>query len=371
MANLFSKLFSHKSTSVIGIDIGSSSIKIVQLAKKGGQAILETYGELALGPYANTEVGRSTNLLPEKIAEALLDVLRESKATVKSAGLAIPYGSSLITSIEMPAGSQKQFAQMIPIEARKYIPVPISEVALDWSVIQKTTDKAAEFGDEVKKTDESAKIDVLLVAIHNETLARFQTIISKASLAASFFEIEIFSTIRSVSDTEVVSQMIIDLGAATTKIYIVEQGVVRASHVVNHGAQDVTLALSKALEISIQNAEVMKRDMSQVPADKKVDAANVISVTLDNIFAEAHQVMLNYQKKYNKDISKAILVGGGAMLKGVTAYAEARLQVKIQLGDPFGKTEAPSFLSEVLKTTGPEFAVAVGVALRKLSELEQ
>ena len=370
MANFFSKLFSQKSASVIGVDVGSSSIKIVQLSRKGGQAVLETYGELALGPYGGVEVGRSTNLPPEKISAALLDVIRESKTTATSAGLAIPFGSSLITAMEMPASQQKQFGQMIPLEARKYIPVPISEVSLDWWVIPKSTDKPADFADEAKKAEINEKVEVLLVAIHNETLSRFQTIVNGASLSTSFFEIEIFSTLRSVANSDLTSQMIIDLGAASTKIYIVEQGIIRASHIVNRGAQDITLALSQSLGVSVQNAEVIKRDMSQVPVDKKTDAANVISVTLDSVFAEAHSVMLSYQRKYNKDVPKAIIVGGGAMLKGVLTYAEARLQTKVEIGDPFGKTEAPAFLSDVLKTTGPEFAVAVGVALRKLSEMK-
>jgi type IV pilus assembly protein PilM len=370
MANFLSNLFGHKSNSVLGIDIGSSSIKIVQLSRKGGQAILDTYGELALGPYGGTEVGRATSLPPEKISEALVDVIRESKTTSKTAGLAIPFGSSLITAIEMPALSQKQFAQMIPLEARKYIPVPITEVALDWWVIPKPTAKAIEFGDEAKKAETTEKLDVLLVAIHNETLNRYQTIVNKASLTTSFFEIEIFSAIRSVADADAQSQMIVDLGAASTKVYIVEQGIIRASHVINRGAQDITLAISKALNISIQQAEVIKRDMSKVPPERKNDAANVMAVTLDFIFSEAHQVMLSYQRKYNKDVSKAVMVGGGAMLKGILTYAEERLQTKVVLGDPFGKTESPAFLSEVLKTTGPEFAVAVGVALRKLSEMQ-
>jgi type IV pilus assembly protein PilM len=370
MANFFSKLFGHKTKSVIGVDVGSSSIKVVQLSRKDGHAVLETYGELALGPYGGVEVGRSTNLPPEKISEALVDVIRESKATATSAGLAIPFGSSLITAIEMPAAMQKQFPQMIPLEARKYIPVPITEVALDWWVIPKSTVKATNFADEAEKAAQNEKVDVLLVAIHNEMLNRYQTIVNQANLLTSFFEIEIFSSIRSVADQDVTSQMIVDLGAATTKVYIVEQGVIRASHIINRGAQDVTLALSRALGVSVQNAEIMKRDMSQVPADRQNDAANVISVTLDFIFAEAHQVMLAYQRKYGKDVPKAILVGGGAMLKGILPFAETHLQTKVVLGDPFGKTESPAFLAEVLKTTGPEFAVSVGIALRKLTELD-
>lgn len=370
MANFFAKLFGHKSTSVVGIDIGSSSIKVVQLARRGGQAILETYGELSLGPYAQTEIGRSTNLPPEKISEALNDVLRESKVTTRVSGISIPFGASLITPIEMPAVPEKQMAQMIPIEARKYIPVPINEVVLDWWVIPKFTDRAVAFNEEEEKSKQGDKTDVLLVAIHNETLSKYQTIVNQSGLETSFFEIEIFSAIRSLADQDVTSLMVVDLGAASSKMYIIERGVVRSSHVVNRGAQDITLAISKSLGVSIQEAEVLKRDPSQIPVERKAEVESVVAVTLDYIFSEAHRVMLSYQQKYSKDVPKAIIVGGGAMMQGALAHALSNLNTEVSLGDPFSKTEAPAFLANILKTTGPEFAVAVGVALRRLSEVQ-
>ncbi len=114
MAGLISKLFSRKSSSVLGVDIGTSSIKIVQLARHGGRAVLETYGELALGPYAGVEIGRATNLPPEKVSDALRDVMRESKVTANDASVAIPFGASLIAAIEMPASSEKNLAQIRP-----------------------------------------------------------------------------------------------------------------------------------------------------------------------------------------------------------------------------------------------------------------
>lgn len=370
MANFFSKLFGKKSTSVVGIDIGSSSIKVVQLAKRGGQALLETYGELALGPYGGVEIGRATNLPPEKIAEALNDVLRESKVTTRECGLAIPFGSSLITPIEMPSVPERQLAQMIPLEARKYIPVPITEVALDWWIIPKQSDRAIEFSSEEERIQQGEKLDILLVAIHNDTLTKYQTIVTQSALQATFFEIEIFSAIRSLADQDVTSMMIVDMGAASTKMYIVDHGVVRASHVVNRGAQDVTMAISKSLGVSVQEAEVMKRDVSQIPAARKAEVDTLVSVTLDYIFSEAHRVLLAYQRKFNKDVPRAAIVGGGAMLQGALPRALAQLQTEVVLGDPFGKTEAPAFLEGILKTTGPEFAVAVGVAMRKLSEIQ-
>ncbi len=358
MANFLTKLFSKKNSSVLGIDIGTSSIKVVQLSKRGGQAVLETYGELSLGPYGSIEIGRATNLPPEKITEALVDVIRESKVTTNESGLAIPFGSSLITAIEMPAVAENKLGQMIPLEARKFIPVPITEVMLDWMVIPKELEGK-----------EGEKLDVLLVAIHNDVLARFQSIVNQAKINTTFFEIEIFSTIRSVLDQDVKTQMIVDMGAASTKVYIVEHGIIRTSHIINRGSQDVTIALSKSLGISVQDAEVMKRDLSHVPEANRKAVNDVIVLTLDYIFADAHRVLLTYQKKYNKDVAKVVMVGGGARMEGILTLAESHFQTAVALGDPFGKTEAPAFLEQALKTTGPEFAVAVGTALRKIQEL--
>ena len=134
----FSKIFSSViggsvgKTSVIGVDVGSSALKIVELREKGGRAVLGTYGALALGPYANVSVGQVTRLPNEKIAEALRDVLREANASSKVCSFAIPLSTSLLSLIEMPVLDQKQLPQMVPIEARKYIPVPMSDVTLDW-----------------------------------------------------------------------------------------------------------------------------------------------------------------------------------------------------------------------------------------------
>jgi Tfp pilus assembly PilM family ATPase len=106
------------------------------LRKKGGKAVLETYGELALGPYAKAEIGQATNLPTEKIIEALSDLMREKEVniTTNKCGIAIPFSSSLMSLIEMPMLPYKQLASMVPLEARKYIPVPISEVTLALSI---------------------------------------------------------------------------------------------------------------------------------------------------------------------------------------------------------------------------------------------
>ena len=90
---------------------------------------------------------------------------------------------------------------------------------------------------------------------------------------------------------------------------------------------------------------------------------------MDYIFSEANSVLLNYQRRFNKTISKVILTGGGVAMKGVVELARANFQTTVEIGDPFSKIETPAFLEGVLQTAGLEFAVAVGIALRKLQEM--
>jgi len=357
--------FFNKQTSVLGIDIGSSAIKVVQIRKKHGRAVLETYGELALGPYAGTEVGRATSLPVEKLVEAIKDVLRESKTTTTLCGVALPLSSSLITFLTIPPVPDKQLSEVVALEARKYIPVPLDEVMLDWSPIPREESYVSD--DESTQTEKQGS-DFLVIAIHKEYLTNYQQIMSGSGLQPSFYEVEIFSSIRVVVEQGVHTDMIIDVGARTTKLYIVERGVLRASHIINKGSQDITLALSKSLSIPVSEAENMKRVYGLKGGPEYKELTEIISVNLDYIFYEANSALLSYQKKYSKNVSKVILTGGGVLLKGFIDLAKVSFQTDVVYADPFGRLETPAFLSDEFAKAGPEFAVAIGAALRKLSE---
>ena len=377
----FSKFFNKGTPTALGVDIGSSAIKIVQIKKKNGQAVLETYGELALGPYSGLGVGQAVALAPDKIAQALTDLMKEKEVnvTTKKCGISIPFASSLMSVIEMPDVSSRRLSVMVPLEARRYIPVPISEVLLDWSVIPKsevreedsseypTTEERSSAGT-TKASAALSKVDVLIVAIHNETIARYQETVAKSGLEAGFFEIEIFSTMRAVLDEALRPVMIMDIGAASTKLYVVERGIIRSSHTINRGSQDITATISKSLGLSIERAEVMKRQVGAAGEDKNLN--ELILLTLDYIFAEVNSALLAFEKKHNKAISKMILVGGGSALKGLAELAKNNFKTDVVIANPFNKVSAPAFLENILKETGPEFAVAIGLALRKLSEEE-
>lgn len=357
--------------SVIGIDIGSSSIKVVQLRKKGGKAVLETYGSLSLGPYTKLPVGDVVNLDNSSLSLALRDVMREAGITTKSAGIAIPAGASLIFLIELPEQiSTKEYATIVPTEARKYIPVPISEVSLDFWPIPHKESSPEEVSPDVLSgnapVSDIKKNEILVAAIHNDTINKYRDVIKQSDIDAGFFEIEVFSSIRATFGRELSSVLLVDFGASRTKLAIIEFGIVRVFHIVNRGSRDITNALSKSLSIPFEKAEEMKRQVGITPNPVDSSVYDITRLSIDYILSETSSVVLNYEKKYGKTINKVILSGGGALLKGFLPIAEDTFRAEVVLCDPFNKVEAPAFLAPVLAITGPEFTVALGLALRKL-----
>ncbi|TSA43775.1 type IV pilus assembly protein PilM [bacterium] len=363
----FSDLFAKKEKSVLGVDIGSSSLKVVQLRKEKGQAVLETYGELSLGPYGGGEIGQATSLSAEQITQTLKDLVREAKVTTTSCGVSIPYARSLLTLVSLPYRSDpKEQRTVIELEARKYIPVPTSEVQLDWFIVPKMNPSQSIAGEEGSSAPaQGENIDVLLVAVHNDELAMLQTIVAGAGLTASFYEIEIFSTIRAVIEDPVKPVMVIDVGAASTKVYVVEHGVVAISHAISTGSQDITRAIAISGNLSLARAEVLKKEEGIAGAG----ALGSPELVFSRIFSEVRRVLLQYETTRRKSVAAIIFTGGGGVTKELGVYAKSIFSIEVRVADPFAKTEAPAFMRPVLEEIGPEFAVAVGLALRKLEEI--
>ena len=351
---------------MLGIDIGSSAIKIIQLSEKEGKAVLENYGELALGPYAGLAVGQATSLSKEKIKEALKDIFREANIEGKHAALSIPMSSTLLSLVELPNVDKKQLNSMMPIEARKYIPVPVSEVVLDWWTLPKQ-DKV----DDKEVTEETNnykndKIEVLLAAIHNDTINKYKEIQNSLGLVTGLFEIDVFSSIRSVVGKNSSVVMVLDMGAGTTKLAVVDFGILRMQHIINMGSQDISITLSKMLHIEIDKAEEIKREQGLLSDNSEAVAA--MQLPLNHIITEINRFITNYKKKNTQPISKIVLTGGGILLKGLPEFARKNIDINIEVGNPFSKIETPLFLQDTLKEAGPEFSVAIGLAIKALQE---
>ncbi|MGM0629411.1 MAG: pilus assembly protein PilM [Patescibacteria group bacterium] len=379
---IFSRIFGKNEKRAVGVDIGTSAIKIVELYTESGHVYLETYGSVALGPYSDFEVGKATGLSVEKIQEALRKVLEESACTADNVAATVPFSASLISVIRLPKVSENRLEQIVPTEARKYVPAPIEEVTLDWSVIdakpgapvdndpEKEAEKEKDNEEGEDKEGESNKkkaeqIDVLLAVIHNYSLERQQKILSGLDMNVMFFEIEVFSTLRALSPIggdEPVA--VIDIGAATSQIYITEGGITRSSHVINMGSQDITISISNALNISQEEAEMVKRAIGA--GGSYIHLQEAVQNSLSYLYSEALRFIGSYEKKNQCTVDKVILSGGGASMKGLQKTSQDQLGKEVSIARPFDRVKSLPFMKETLNRIGPEYAPALGAALRAI-----
>lgn len=317
-----------------------------------------------MGPYVGLGVGQITSLDQSQTKTALIDIFREANITGKYASLSIPMGSTLLSFIELPNVGNKQLQSMIPIEARKYIPVPIDEVVLDWWILPRQDNEIVEVVEANKKTYQ--KVQVLLAAIHYDTINKYKKIQACLGLASDSFEIDIFSALRSVAGNDHSSVIVIDMGAGTTKLAAVNFGVLCMQHIINIGSQEISAMLSKTLHLTMSQAEDLKREQGLL--SNNVEAVTAMQLSLNQIITEINKFIINYKKKNVQPINKIILTGGGALLQGLPNFIQKSIDIKIEKGDPFSKIEVPMPLHVTLKKVGPEFSVAIGLALKALQE---
>ncbi|MGI9118182.1 MAG: pilus assembly protein PilM [Minisyncoccia bacterium] len=367
MSNIFSEFLGSifgkaKINSVVGIDIGSSSIKAVQAKLVDGKAILETYGALSLGTYNKTDHGTVTNLPPEIISKAVLDIVNEMKTNTSNSAFVLPSQNALVFVLELPdAIGEAELPEVVKNEARAHIPVAIADVTLDWFVIPKREglDASGQDGSQNKK-------EILVVAVLGDVVKRFQSIISPTGLESQFLEVEVFSAVRAVLGRELSPVLLIDMGASKTKLTIVEYGVVWHVHIINKGGADVTQSLVASRGISFSRAEELKILYGlSAPAEFSY-VSDTVRLSTDYIFSEANAVVLEYEKKYNKAVSKVILYGGASRTKGFAQVAEDAFRCDVVYAHPFDKLDSPEFLVPTLTNIGPEFVGAIGATLRLL-----
>lgn len=363
--NIFSDIGKKKSDTYVGIDIGSSYIKVVQVKKQDGRIILETYGEVALGPYDEDRVaGELTNLEPKKMAEAIKNLLEQANVTAKDVVFSISSSTSLIFILKVPKIDERGLAGVVESEARRYIPIPLSEVSLDWWVIP----EKEVYGDEdlsMSKLSKKNDVDILVAAIRNEVIDKYNEVsLNLGVFNSPAYEIETFSAIRSSFKHELAPVMLLDFGSSGTRISIVEHGVIRKFHSINRGAAYLTSSLEKSLQIDFKEAEKLKREVGLNHTHINKKAFDIISSGVNYIFSEIKNVLFEFEREYNKPINKIILTGGGSLLNQLREQLESKYNITTVYANPFGKVVSPDFLEDVLENAGPEFVVAIGLALQ-------
>jgi type IV pilus assembly protein PilM len=341
--------------SVVGIDVGSSSIKVVQLEDQKGVLTLTTYGEIQLGPYSQKDIGQSVMLEPKQEQEALVDVLRESAAVAKNAVFAMPLASSFVTNTIVEADPKADISALVRVEARKVIPVSLSEVTLDWAEM--------EFEEKTKSKDVSPKREVLIAAIQNSALQRFNTLMQFAGLSTPPTEIECFSAIRALHTEGSEDIAIIDIGATSTKLYVAKKGLLMRMHRIRVGGATATNRIASVLNIGFEDAEIKKREVQKTDASY-ADIKRAHDTSFERAFRELSQVLQEYETEHKVSLKMVYLTGGATLFPGIELQLRDVLNRDVVRTNAFAKVSYPAFMQDTIKQIAPSFTVALGAALR-------
>lgn len=336
------------SKSILGVDLGTAGIKIAELSDSGGRFDLKNYGIMDF----LAKEGSSQKLNDEILISGLKDLVSRTKPSTKDAVASISSFLTFTTVIEMPYLSAKDLEKAIPFEARKYIPLPLSDVVLDWSIIN--------VGD---VSSQVTNVEVFLAAVPKSEAERYKNIFASAGLNLKALELENIALIRALLGSDQSPLAIVNLGGRSTSIVIIDKGFERVSRNYEVGGFEITKTLAASLGISFERAEEIKRKEGL----KNNQSFNqVISPLMDMIIFEARKTISNYEESKKAKIDKVILIGGQSEMPGIKEYFGQKLGKEILIGDPLKKVSYDKVLEETLKNLSPSLAVALGLAMRKI-----
>ncbi len=350
-------LSAFRNKTFLGVDIGTSSIKVVQLTRERNKYKLDTYGEVHL--YEKDNQGRleetSLKMLDNQVATLLKKIITEAKVKSKKVAMSVPVFSSFSTIINMPDLPRGELDKAIEFQARQYIPVPINQISLSSIIISR----------EKKNKNSSGKLEVLLVALPNEVKRKYKNIAKLSGLDLVALEMETFPMARAIINNQKKLFLIIDIGAKSTNYCIVDNGFVRLSHNFDISGVDITKAFSDYSGGDYKKGESLKKSMGLKMTPGQMDMAPEVLSSVGAISSEAERIMSAYFNKTTNRVEGVILSGGTANMLGLSDYLAERLSLDVLIADPFKKTIYPKEIKQILKEIGPSFSIAVGLAMRK------
>lgn len=345
-------LFSSHSSTHLGVDFGTQSIKAVELKLVKGKPHLVNYAWVNV-----TNVKEVPDEYDGDYAKRLSDALRElfiqMKPNTKKAVVAIPSFNGLVMIVDFPRMSEKDVASAIQFESRKYIPASLDEVNVSWEVLEEEKPK--------KGAEESPTMKVLLVAAPKSEVQYYDSLFENTSVKIDSLELESFSLTRSVIGNTEGRFLLVDIGAKTTNIVLVEDGIVHVNRSVDIGGADITNAVMQSMNITRDRAIALKEG-----DDDLFNGPTKISFpSLDFVSNEINRV-LSSQKR--DAVESLVLCGGGAQLTGLPEYLGQLTGLKVTIGNPLSHVLFEEKKSGKIKELGPAFAVAIGLALRDVEE---
>jgi type IV pilus assembly protein PilM len=341
----------------VGLDIGSSSVKLVQLKEKKGGFQLLAFGAAPLPPEAIVD-GALMN--SAAIVQAIQELVSQQRVKTREVAIGVRGHSVIIKKISLPRMTQEELDESIQWEAEQYIPFDVKDVNIDTQIL-------------TSEGDAAGQMDVLLVAAKKDMINDYTSVCAEAGLTATVVDVDAFAVQNafennyeaSPSDTVV----LINVGAAVSNINVISRGVTTFTRDITMGGNAFTEEIQKQLNISYDEAEALKVG-GQGESDAVVpqEVERVIQGVADQMGGEI-QRSLDFYASTAADgkVTKVFLSGGTARVPALFKVLEARANVPIEILNPFKNIEVDNrkFDPAVILSAAPSAAVGVGLALRR------
>ena len=352
--NIFSnplKMFFPKK--MVGIDIGTASIKVVELSRWGQGKTLENYGEIKSAslykqPFRNSEKG-SYLLSNYFVSRAVRAILDEAKIRTKAAIFSIPDFSTFCTSFELPPMTAKELPEAVYYNAPQYIPLPVTETTLDWKLIGGTPG------------EKQSGLQIFLVAIPNQVIQDYQKVAQMAGLDLYAVEAEALGLVRALTRETKKCVCVVDIGVQSTTINIADKQNLKKSYSFDFAGSQLTYSIASALGLEHLQAEELKN--AEGLTSSKEEISKILYLLIDPLIIEIKNVLADYYQHEGKEVDIVYLTGGTSALPGLKEYFSEVLKKPVEIPNCFSDLLYPPILGKQLEVMAPSFSVATGVAL--------
>lgn len=341
--------FSNSDNSFLGIDIGDSSLKMVELKKKGKKIYLTNYAfSENINDVKFTKIDDTAYL-----AKAINKICQESGIKAKHATASLPTFAVFSSIINLSGVDKKNLAEAVADEARKVIPLPLEEMKIDFKLMPNMsgTDK---FNSRVFLTGSPKKL-----------VRKYIDIFKQANLQLSNLETETFSLVRSLLGADKSTVMIVEVGANSTDISVIKESIPVLNRSLEICGSSITRDLAQVMGLEFTQAEQFKIDLA-LTEKNNASLPPVVIKTITPILSEIEYMIDFFNMSNQGKIEKIILSGGGSLLAGFAEYLSEKLDMQVIVGDPFSRVFYADELKPVINEVGPKLAVAVGLALRDI-----
>ncbi|MEK7187819.1 MAG: type IV pilus assembly protein PilM [Patescibacteria group bacterium] len=347
--------------SYLGVDIGTTSIKVVEVKPGRKMPAVVNYGFSEESKYLGrpTSAIQSSNLklFDQEATEILTSIIGKMKPQTRDVIASFPIFSAFVTLLDLPEMTPGELQNSIAFQAKQYIPLPISEVSLEWI-------KVGEFDDDKGYHHQQ----ILLLSVPLEHIAKFKKVFETAGLNLRWLELESLSVGRILVGNDPTPTAVVDIGSRSTNIAFFEGGQLRFNGQSDFGGASLTQALASSLNINSRRAEELKKERGLVGSGAEYELSTIMLPFLDAILGDVKKQEFNYSSQFTnvKPVERIILSGGGANLLGIEKYVERELGRPTVKASPFLRFEYPPLMEPLIPQLNPLFTVALGLGMKEL-----